>query len=244
MYPLCITLSPCVVTIEASTPLSSPSMLLSSSRQWTLTSSPLSSVNLGSMVKSLPSSPTFCTSAPLLISGTAWPPPTPTVATMASPRETPSAPSCWLFIFLAIKHLFPWGYDRFANSLFFINDGMLICSSFSLNDNVAFLTDLYQNFLALLGVVSLTIKQTKLELKHFIAYDAHTSWCTFALIHQPPLNYSWKGKEYTIPLTEIWHYLGSSSIPILSSLITYITILVRASVLYRPSTCSETCAVV
>ena len=113
-----------------------------------------------------------------------------------------------LYLSLAIKHLFPWGYDRFANSLFFVDDGTLVCSSFSLDDNVAFLTDLYQNFLALLSVVSLTIEQTKLELKHFIAYNACTSQRTFALIRQPPLKYVWKGKEYTVPPAEIWHYLG------------------------------------
>ena len=113
-----------------------------------------------------------------------------------------------LYLTLATKHLFLWGYNRFANSLFFIDDGTLVCSSFSLDDNVAFLTDLYQNFLTLLGAIGLTIKQSKLELKHFIAYDAYASQHVFTLVKQPPLTYSWKGKNYTIPPSDIWHYLG------------------------------------
>ena len=125
------------------------------------------------------------------------------------PQDNPLSPVLSaLYLSLTIKHLFPWGYDRFTNSLFFVDDGMLVCSSFSLDNNVAFLADLYQNFLTLLGAVGLTIEQTKLELKHFIAYDVHASQCTFALVRQPLLNYSWKGKEYSIPPVKIWRYLG------------------------------------
>ena len=113
-----------------------------------------------------------------------------------------------LYLSLVIKHMFPWGYENFANSLFFVDDGTLVCSSFSLDDNVAFLANLYQNFLTLLGAIGLTVEQSKLELKHFIAYDACSNRRSFALVRQPPLHYLWKGKDYTVPPSDIWRYLG------------------------------------
>ena len=113
-----------------------------------------------------------------------------------------------LYLSLVIKHLFPWNYERWINTLFFVDDGTLICSSPSLEDNVSTLSLFYKHFLYLLANIGLTVEQLKLELKHFIAFSPKGSHRSFENIPQPPLRYSWHGKDYEVLPSKIWRYLG------------------------------------
>ena len=112
-----------------------------------------------------------------------------------------------LYLSLIIKRLFPWNYERWVNSLF-IDDGTLVCSSPSLEDNVATLSIFYKHFLCLLANIGLMVEQSKLELKHFIAYSPKGAHRSFANIQQLPLRYTWGGKAYEVQPSKIWRYLG------------------------------------
>jgi hypothetical protein len=113
-----------------------------------------------------------------------------------------------LYLLLIIKHLFPWGYEHWVNSLFFVDDGTIIVSSFSLDDNVSFLSLFYKHFLCLLAGIGLMVEQSKLELKHFIAFNPTGPRRSFVLANQPNLVYTWKGVEYIVKPQEVWRYLG------------------------------------
>ena len=76
-----------------------------------------------------------------------------------------------LYLSLIIKRLFPWSYEQWINTLFFVDDGTLVCSSPSLEDNISTLSLFYKHFLYLLANIGLTVEQLKLELKHFIAFS-------------------------------------------------------------------------
>ena len=112
-----------------------------------------------------------------------------------------------LYLSLIIKCLFPWNYKKWINLLFFVDNGTLICSSFSLDDNVAFLSLFYKHLLCLLANIGLTVKQSKLELKHFITYTPKGSHHSFTNIQQPAHCYMWRGINYEVKPMEIWHYL-------------------------------------
>ena len=56
--------------------------------------------------------------------------------------------------------------------------------------------------------IGLMVEQSKLELKHFIAYSPKGSHRSFANIQQPPLHYTWGGKAYKVQPSKIWRYLG------------------------------------
>ena len=63
---------------------------------------------------------------------------------MPIPQGDPLSPVLSaLYLSLIIKHVLPWGKDERANALFFVDDSTLICSSASLDDNVALLALLY-----------------------------------------------------------------------------------------------------
>ena len=113
-----------------------------------------------------------------------------------------------LYLSLVIKRLFPWSYERWINTLFFVDDGTLVCSSPSLEDNVATLSLFYKHFLYLLANIGLTVEQSKLKLKHFIAFSPKGSHRSFADIQQPSLHYRWHSKDYEVHPSKIWHYLG------------------------------------
>ena len=113
-----------------------------------------------------------------------------------------------LYLALIIHYHFLWDTDKWVNSLFYVDDGTLVCSSPSLDNNVTLLSILYKHFLCLLANIGLTVEQTKLELKHFIAYNLSGPKCSFVVINQPSLRYTWQGVEYDIKPQETWRYLG------------------------------------
>jgi hypothetical protein len=92
-----------------------------------------------------------------------------------------------LYLALIVKHFFPWNVNNFINNLFFVDDGTLICSSFSMEDNTTLLAECYEGLLKGLAAIGLMVEQSKLELKHFIAYDPLLPNHTFASANQPPL---------------------------------------------------------
>ena len=62
-----------------------------------------------------------------------------------------------LYLALIIKHFFPWDPNNFINYLFFVDDSTLICSSFSMDDNVTLLAKCYEGLLAGLAAFGLTV---------------------------------------------------------------------------------------
>ena len=144
-----------------------------------------------------------------------------------------------LYLSLVIKRLFPWSYEQWVKSLFFVDDGTLVCSSPSLEDNVATLSIFYKHFLCLLANIGLMVEQSKLELKHFIAYSPKGSHCSFADIQQPPLRYTWGGKAYEVQPSKIW---CSFSTPFSVLISMYNIILTKGSAPSGRATCLEALA--
>jgi hypothetical protein len=58
------------------------------------------------------------------------------------------------------------------------------------------------------STIGLTIETSKMELKHFIAFDLSASRRKFAHLTQPSLSFAFRGHTYTIKPTENWRYLG------------------------------------
>ena len=115
-----------------------------------------------------------------------------------------------LYISLVLYHLYPHDKDLYSPiwCLFFVDDGTLLTTSSSLTQNIETLHHSYLHLLTSFAKIGLTIKASKTELKHFIAFDLTASWRKFAHVTQPALSFSFQGHAYTINLSENWRYLG------------------------------------
>ena len=76
-----------------------------------------------------------------------------------------------LYLATLLTLAFQWGIDKRVNILTFVDDRVLITSSESLDANVDFLATIYKTLLVFLSYFGLTSEHSKLELKHFYAFD-------------------------------------------------------------------------
>jgi len=113
-----------------------------------------------------------------------------------------------LYLATLLTLAFQWGIDKRVNILTFVDDGAFVISSESLQNNVDFLATIYKTFLIFLSYFGLTAEHSKLELKHFFAFDLSSRTRKFKEEEQPPLTFEWGEKAWTVPPSDLWRYLG------------------------------------
>ncbi|KAF8701567.1 hypothetical protein AX14_000387 [Amanita brunnescens Koide BX004] len=114
-----------------------------------------------------------------------------------------------LYLSTAIKTIFPHIYPPSpVRSLFFVDDGVLYTASDSLEKNVRVLSSYLTRLLTVLNCIGLNIEPSKTELIHFYAFQLNTSARSLNRVHQPPLNFTWNGSDFSIKPVQVWRYLG------------------------------------
>ena len=114
-----------------------------------------------------------------------------------------------LYLSVAIKSVFPHAFPpSHVRSLFFVDDGVLYTASESLSLNVRILSKTLLQLLTSLASIGLNIEASKTELMHFYAFQLNASARSLARVHQPHLEFSWQGREFSIKPAQVWRYLG------------------------------------
>ncbi|KAF8662358.1 hypothetical protein AX14_007067 [Amanita brunnescens Koide BX004] len=91
--------------------------------------------------------------------------------------------------------------------LFFVDDGMIITASPSLQTNIAVLRLYLLLLLQTLADFGLQVETSKTELMHFFAFELLAAR-QLAVTHQPHLTFTWKQVNYDIPPAARLRYLG------------------------------------
>ena len=113
-----------------------------------------------------------------------------------------------LYIGTAIRQVFPETMPpTTTRCLFFVDDGALITASPSLQVNVDVLRLYLLLLLQALSDLGLQVETSKTELIHFFAFEL-TANRRLAISHQPHLTFTWRMRDFDIPPTERWRYLG------------------------------------
>ncbi|KAF8699024.1 hypothetical protein AX14_001014 [Amanita brunnescens Koide BX004] len=113
-----------------------------------------------------------------------------------------------LYISVAIRKVFPETMPlATTRCLFYVDNGVIITASPSLQMNVAILRVYLLLLLQALSDIGLQVEASKTELMHFFAFEL-TAARRFAISHQPSLDFTWRGVHYEIPPSARWQYLG------------------------------------
>ena len=113
-----------------------------------------------------------------------------------------------LYISVTIRRVFPETMPpSTTRCLFFVDDGIIITASPSLQTNVAILRLYLLLLLQALGDIGLQVKASKTELMHFYAFEL-TASRRLAIVQQPHLIFTWKQVNYDISPSARWRYLG------------------------------------
>ena len=113
-----------------------------------------------------------------------------------------------LYISIAIRKVFPETMPpATTRCLFYVNDGVIITASPSLQMNIAILQVYLLLLLQALSNIGLQVEASKTELMHFFAFEL-TAARRLAISHQPSLDFTWRGVHYEIPPSARWRYLG------------------------------------
>ncbi|KAF8667844.1 hypothetical protein AX14_006282 [Amanita brunnescens Koide BX004] len=99
--------------------------------------------------------------------------------------------------------------------LFFVDDGIIITASPSLQMNIAVLHLYLLLLLQALVDISLQVETSKTELMHFFAFELSAAR-RLAIVQQPHLTFTWKQVNYDISPASCWHYLGFFITPTLN----------------------------
>ncbi|KAF8701075.1 hypothetical protein AX14_000570 [Amanita brunnescens Koide BX004] len=94
-----------------------------------------------------------------------------------------------------------------TKSLFFVDDGIIITASPSLQTNIAVLRLYLLLLLQALADIGLQVETSKTELMHFFAFELSAAR-RLAIVQQPHLTFTWKQVTYDIQPAPRWHYLG------------------------------------
>ncbi|KAF8692400.1 hypothetical protein AX14_002562, partial [Amanita brunnescens Koide BX004] len=112
-----------------------------------------------------------------------------------------------LYISVAIRRVFPETMPpSTTRCLFYVDDGVIITASPSLQTNVAVLR-IYLLLLQALSDIGLQVEASKTELIHFFAFEL-TAARRLAVSHQPRLDFTWRTVHYEILPSARWRYLG------------------------------------
>ena len=114
-----------------------------------------------------------------------------------------------LYISVAIRKVFPETMPpSTTRCLFFVDDGVIITASPSLQTNIAILRVYLLLLLQALSDIGLQIEASKTELIHFFAFELSVARRLVAVEHQPHLDFTWQTVQYDIPPSARWRYLG------------------------------------
>ena len=113
-----------------------------------------------------------------------------------------------LYLSVIIRRVFPETMPpATTRCLFFVDDGMIITASPSLQTNVAILRLYLLLLLQALADFGLQVETSKTELMHFFAFELSAAR-RLAVTHQPHLTFTWKQVSYDIPPAARLRYLG------------------------------------
>ncbi|KAF8730031.1 hypothetical protein AX14_005795 [Amanita brunnescens Koide BX004] len=113
-----------------------------------------------------------------------------------------------LYISVAIRRVFPETMPlATTRCLFYVDDGVIITASPSLQTNIAILRVYLLLLLQALSDIGLQVEGSKTELIHFFAFEL-TAAHRLAVSHQPHLDFTWQMVHYDISPAERWRYLG------------------------------------
>ncbi|KAF8644940.1 hypothetical protein AX14_009330 [Amanita brunnescens Koide BX004] len=123
-----------------------------------------------------------------------------------------------LYISVAIRRVFPETMPpSTTKSLFFVDDGIIITASPSLQTNIAVLRLYLLLLLQVLADIGLQVETSKTELMHFFAFELSAAR-RLAIVQQPHLTFTWKQVAYDIQPASRWRYLGFYFTPTLDFL--------------------------
>ena len=113
-----------------------------------------------------------------------------------------------LYISIAIRKVFPETMPpATTRCLFYVDDGVIVTASPSLQMNVAILRVYLLLLLQALSDIGLQVEASKTELMHFFAFEL-TAARRLAISHQPSLDFTWRGVHHEISPSARWRYLG------------------------------------
>ncbi|KAF8687864.1 hypothetical protein AX14_003632 [Amanita brunnescens Koide BX004] len=113
-----------------------------------------------------------------------------------------------LYLSVIIRHVFPETMPpATTRCLFFVDDGMIITASPSLQTNIAVLRLYLLLLLQALADFGLQVETSKTELMHFFAFEL-SSARRLAITHQPHLTFTWRQVDYDITPAARLRYLG------------------------------------
>ncbi|KAF8663360.1 hypothetical protein AX14_006991 [Amanita brunnescens Koide BX004] len=113
-----------------------------------------------------------------------------------------------LYLSVIIRRVFPETMPpSTTRCLFFVDDGLIITASPSLQTNVAVLRLYLLLLLQALSDFGLQVETSKTELMHFFAFELSAAR-RLAIVHQPHLTFRWKQIDYDIPPAAQLRYLG------------------------------------
>ena len=113
-----------------------------------------------------------------------------------------------LYISVAIRCIFPETMPpATTRCLFYVDDGVIITASPSLQTNVDILWLYLLLLLQALSDIGLQVEASKTELVHFFAFELSAAR-RLAITHQPQLDFTWRTVQYNIRPSERWRYLG------------------------------------
>ena len=113
-----------------------------------------------------------------------------------------------LYLSVIIRRVFPETMPpATTRCLFFVDDGMIITASPSLQTNVAVLRLYLLLLLQALADFGLQVETSKTELMHFFAFELSAAR-RLAITHQPHLTFTWKQINYDIAPAARLRYLG------------------------------------
>ena len=113
-----------------------------------------------------------------------------------------------LYISVAIRRVFPETMPpATTRCLFYVDDGVIITASPSLQMNIAVLRLHLLLLLQALSDIGLQVEASKTELIHFFAFEL-TAARRLAVAHQPHLDFTWRMIQYVVQPTARWRYLG------------------------------------
>ncbi|KAF8661938.1 hypothetical protein AX14_007156 [Amanita brunnescens Koide BX004] len=113
-----------------------------------------------------------------------------------------------LYISVAIRRIFPETMPpATTRCLFYVDDGVIITASPSLQTNIAVLRLYLLLLLQALSDIGLQVEASKTELMHFFAFEL-TAARQLAVTHQPHLDFTWRSVQYDVRPSERWRYLG------------------------------------
>ncbi|KAF8707301.1 hypothetical protein AX14_013649 [Amanita brunnescens Koide BX004] len=113
-----------------------------------------------------------------------------------------------LYISVAIRKVFPETMPpATTRCLFYVDDGVIVTASPSLQMNVAILRVYLLLLLQALSDIGLQVEASKTELMHFFAFEL-TAARRLAISHQPSLDFTWRGVHHEISPSARWQYLG------------------------------------